>query len=62
MVHTTTQVYKIIECLEHFKVEHGLASVPVILCGLVWCMEYIPLLDQAKSCFVYQLMFGGAFW
>lgn len=27
------QVYKIIECLEHFKVEHGLASVPVILCG-----------------------------
>eukprot|EP00250_Pteridium_aquilinum_P019200 c24340_g2_i1 orf=12-1574(+) len=27
------QVYKIIECLEHFKAEHGLASVPVILCG-----------------------------
>ncbi|MCO5559760.1 hypothetical protein L7F22_013363 [Adiantum nelumboides] len=27
------QVYKILECLEQFKVEHGLASAPVILCG-----------------------------
>ncbi|KAH7299394.1 hypothetical protein KP509_24G009100 [Ceratopteris richardii] len=27
------QVYKIIECLEKFMVEHGLTPVPVILCG-----------------------------
>ncbi|KAI5075199.1 hypothetical protein GOP47_0009275 [Adiantum capillus-veneris] len=27
------QVYKILECLEQFKVEYGLASAPVILCG-----------------------------
>lgn len=27
------QVYKIMECLEQFKIDHCLASVPVILCG-----------------------------
>lgn len=27
------QVHKIIECLEHFKIEHNLGSTPAILCG-----------------------------
>lgn len=27
------QAYKILECVEEFKMEHGLTSIPVILCG-----------------------------